>query len=45
VFEGVLVLEDGTFLGRVRGEMDRVVDGALSALADARVYNTHEGVG
>jgi hypothetical protein len=39
-FNGVLVMQDGTFMGRIRGQMEQVIDGALGALADGRVYNT-----
>lgn len=39
-FVGTLVMEDGTFMGRVRGEMHAVVDGAFTQLADAQTYAT-----
>lgn len=37
-FTGNLMLEDGTFMGRVRGEMHSVVDQFAGELADARIY-------
>jgi hypothetical protein len=37
-FGGNLVLEDGTFMGRIRGEMEAVADGLAGDLADARIY-------
>jgi hypothetical protein len=39
-FEGTLVLEDGSFLGRVRGEMERVADRMAGQLADSLIYST-----
>jgi hypothetical protein len=37
-FTGNLVLDDGTFMGRIRGEMEAVADGLAGDLADARIY-------
>lgn len=37
-FTGNLTLEDGTFMGRVRGEMHAVVDQFAGQMADARIY-------
>lgn len=38
MFVGQLVLDDGTYVGRIRGEMEQVVDSAFGQLADAHVY-------
>jgi hypothetical protein len=38
VFTGNLYLDSGEFLGRVRGEAARVVDGKLGELADRHYY-------